>query len=242
LAKDGEIGHVEDIYFDNEKWTARYLVVDTGEWLAGKKVLISPISVADIDPENKRIVVNLTRSQVENSPDIDTDRPVSRQKEIEYHQYYAWPYYWGGAGLWGSGNYPAGLVAEMAIPYTGMEEEGDPHLHSIKEVTGYYIHARDGNIGHVEDFILQGGNWSITYLVIDTANWLPGKHVVVSREWIEEISWENSEVTLDLTKDEIKSCPEYNKDLQIDRDYEQKLHDHYQKEPYWKRKSVGKGA
>jgi hypothetical protein len=90
-ATDGEIGHVEDAYFHDEAWTIRYLVVDTGTWLIGRKVLISPNSVTQPLGASRIIDVSLTREQVRNSPDIDTHRPVLRQHEREYLGYYGYP-------------------------------------------------------------------------------------------------------------------------------------------------------
>jgi hypothetical protein len=155
-ATDGDIGKVEDFYFDDTSFTVRHLVVDTGGWLGGRKVLISPIALRDIDWDGKRINAALTKAQVEKSPAIDTDRPVSRQREIEYYSYYGYPYYWTGPFLWGGFLYPFPL----SDPLTSLEKErhwdwagkgGDPHLRSSSTVTGYHIAAADGNIGHVED-------------------------------------------------------------------------------------------
>src|SRR5438105_5096052 len=93
-ATDGSIGEVQDCYFDDVHWTVRYLVVDTGGWLSGRKVLISPMAIRGIDIDGEHVIVDLTREQVERSPDIDTHRPVSRQHEIALLQYYGYPSYW----------------------------------------------------------------------------------------------------------------------------------------------------
>src|ERR1035438_2532796 len=109
-AVDGELGTVADIYFDDETWAIRYLVVDTGGWLGGRQVLISPISVINTDWAAKQLDVSLTKRQVENSPKINTHQPVSRQHEAAYLGYYGYPNYWGGPYLWGPAFYPAGLA------------------------------------------------------------------------------------------------------------------------------------
>ena len=95
-ATDGDIGTVADLYFDDQSWTARYVVVDTGGWLSGRKVLIPPRAIQQIDAAGQRLVTNLTRQQVEDSPGIDTERPVSRPYEIDLYGYYGYPYYWEG--------------------------------------------------------------------------------------------------------------------------------------------------
>ncbi len=113
------------------------------------------------------------------------------------------------------------------------EERGDPHLRSTKEVEGYYIRATDGEIGHVEDFVVDDEEWAIRYVVVDTRNWLPGRKVLVSPRWISHLSWPQKEVYVDLTRDETKSAPEWDPDAPLDRQYEMRLHEHYGRPPYW---------
>jgi sporulation protein YlmC with PRC-barrel domain len=173
-ATDGDIGSVQDLYFDDLTWTIRYLMVDTGTWLPGRQVLISPRSVGTVTDEH-RIPVALTRSQVENSPSTDTDKPVDRQYEEEYSRYYGYPYYWTGPYRWGETAYPGEALALPVAPemvYT--PPTGDPSLRSVRNVTGYYIEATDGDLGHVEDFIVDTGEWALRYMVVDTRNWWPG--------------------------------------------------------------------
>jgi hypothetical protein len=161
-AKDGELGSVEQFYFDDDTWAIRYLVVNTGGWLCGRPVLISPISViGQPDWQSKRLDVSLTKKQVENSPDIDTRQPVSRQHEIEYLGYYGYPFYWGGSDLWGPASYPAGLLAVLAAAPSKTVTQAragkkltDSHLRSSQEVTGYFIEASDGEIGHLDGFVV----------------------------------------------------------------------------------------
>jgi len=241
-ARDGELGTVEQFLFDDESWTIRYLVVETSK-LMGRKVLISPISF-DRKQNTDGLTLSLSKAQIRNSPDIDTAKPVSRQLEAEYLNYYGYPYYWGGPGLWGATSYPlahpamsrgvgypdrtsghAGTTA-AARPQT-TTEEGDPHLRSTKEVLGYYIEATDGDIGHVEDFLIDDENWAIRYIVIDTVNWWPGKKVVVAPQWIRDVSWVDSRVYVDLSRERIKKAPEYDPTRMMDRDYEEKLYAYY---------------
>ncbi|HXV81026.1 MAG TPA: PRC-barrel domain-containing protein [Candidatus Binatia bacterium] len=239
-ADDGEIGKVIDSYFDDEKWTVRYLIVDTGGWLTGRQVLISPMSISKVDWHANRINVRLTKKQVEDSPSIEEDKPVSRQHEMDYFTYYNYPYYWTGPYVWGPASMPGHAIAprpqnSQAREILEMKQASeDVHLRSIREVTGYYIGAKDGDIGHAEKFILDDENWTLRYMVVDTRNWLPGKKVLVSPEWISSVSWSDGRVYVDLTRDAIKSCPEYDPDQPIDRGYESRLHEHYQRPRYWK--------
>lgn len=208
-ARNGEIGKSKDIYFDDQTWTVRYLIVDTGGWLSGRQVLISPYVLDKPDDNNKVIPVSLTKEKIENSPSIDADRPVSRQDEWNYYSYYDWPGYWVGPYAWG----PYSLPRREAI---GWSEDmrratgNDPHLRSMKEVTGYTIQGLDDSVGHVEDFIIDDDTMAIRYMIVDTRNWWPGKKVLVSPQWIDRVSWDDSKVFVSQTREAIKAAPEYN--------------------------------
>jgi uncharacterized protein YrrD len=236
-ADDGEIGRVKDLYFDDESWTGRYLVADTGTWLPGRLVLISPVSLGHANLDKKVLKVNLTRRQIEASPSVECDKPVSRQHEVDYARYYGWPMYWYGPALWGPTPYPVyerGPGEPPASdPMVRPEQSGDPHLRSAKEVIGYHIRAQDDEIGHVEDLIVEEQDWAVRYLVVDTRNWLPGKKVLLAPQWIEEVSWERSRVIVPLTTDAIRNAPEYDGVDCLTRDYEERLYRHYRREGYW---------
>ncbi len=231
-AADGDIGKVKDFYFDDQLWTVRYLIADTGGWLSGRLVLISPYALNPPDDYTKIIPVNLTKTQIEKSPPITADQPVSRQFEWDYYSYYGWPAYWDGPYAWGETPYPTPGLAHWseAMRLTG---GNDPHLRSMKEVTGYRIEASDGEIGHVEDFVIDDETRAIRYFVIATRNWWPGKKVLVSPQWIERVSWAESEVFINLNRTAIKDAPAYDEYMPITRDYETKLYQHYNREFYW---------
>jgi hypothetical protein len=234
-ATDGDIGRVDALIFDDESWTVRYLVVDTSSWLSGRKVLVSPACVRAIDAEGERVAVSLTRQQVESSPDLDADQPLTRQREVEYLGYYDLPHYWDGPFRWGPGPYPGAtrpvdaVAAEVeARRFADAERlRGEPHLRRTTEVIGYAIAARDGDIGHIEDLLVDDGTWAIRYAVVDTRNWWPGKKVLLAPEWISRIDWTESKARVDLDRDAIRSAPEYDASRPIDRDYERRLHEHY---------------
>jgi PRC-barrel domain len=239
-ATDGAIGKVEACYFDDAHWTVRYLVVDTGGWLSGRKVLISPMSVRGIDLEGERVMVNLTRAQVQASPDIDTHRPVSRQHEISLLQHYGYPTYWYGPYAWGPVLLPTpppatDVVMEEVAARAEQDNLEDAHLQSTTDVRGYAIEARDGALGHVADFLIDDRSWSIRWLVVDTRNWLPGKHVLVTPEWVEDVAWTERAVRVGLSRAQIENAPEYDATRPVDRDYEQRLFAHYGRPTYWDR-------
>jgi hypothetical protein len=233
-ATDGELGTVDQLYFDDETWAIRYLTVETS-WLGGRRVLISPISVIQADWQAKRLDVALTKTQVENSPNIDTDKPVSRQHEIAYSGYYGYPYYWGGPFLWGPATYPGGVMTAPRDPIAEriQKESTDSHLRSTKAVTGYHIEAADGEIGHVDGFIVDDEAWAIRYIEVATKNWWPGKKVLVSPAWIERVSWTDCKVYVGLSREAIKDAPDYVESLPITREYENRLYFHYGRPPYW---------
>ncbi|MDZ4797229.1 MAG: PRC-barrel domain-containing protein [Bryobacteraceae bacterium] len=231
-ASDGEIGKVKEFYFDDQSWAVRYLVADTGGWLSGRQVLISPYALDPARTDDKIIPVDLTRKQIENSPSLDADKPVSRQYEMQYYPYYGWPGYWGGPYMWGSAGYPVRGQGGWSET-TRHKENDDPHLRSTQDVTGRTIQAQDGVIGDVEDFVVDDETWAIRYLIVDTGNWWPGKKVLISTRWIERISWEESKVFINLTRETIKQGPEYTEEALITRDYETRLHRHCDREGYW---------
>jgi uncharacterized protein YrrD len=236
-ATDGEIGEVKDIYFDDERWVIRYLVVDTGEWLPGRKVLISPLSVRATQWGHRRVDVALTRQQVKHSPDIDTDKPVSRQHEAAYFSYYGYPAYWDGASLWGATAQPLvpppispELHGARTLTEKTKEEaasHADSHLRSTREVSGYHIQALDGTIGHIEDFLFDEHSWQVRYIEVDTRNWWPGKHVLIAPQWIDTMDWSNRTAHVHVTRAAIKDSPPYDPTVPLPGSYEADLHRHY---------------
>jgi uncharacterized protein YrrD len=231
---DGVIGKVKEFYFDDQHWAIRYLVADTGNWLTGRQVLISPHALVAVIEEEQRIAIDLTKKQIEDSPSLNSDKPVSRQFEETYYGYYGYPAYWGGPYMWGSHSYP--LIArdgEKRRKSTQNEKTWDPHLRSTHDVSGHNVQATDGEIGHVDDFIIDDETWAIRYLVIDTRNWWPGKKVLVSPQWIERVSWSELKVFVNLPRETIKQSPEYTEESLLTRDYETGLHRHYNRKGYW---------
>ena len=205
---DGDIGKVKDLYFDDRDWTIRYLVADTGEWLASRQVLLSPHSLAGVDTAQGSIAVNLTKTEIEHSPSLDRDKPVSRQFEQEYSVFFGPP------------------IAK-AEPGGPGDDHADPDLRSTHDVSGHHVEAADGEIGHVDDFLIDDETWAIRYLIVDTRDWLPGKKVLISPKWIERVSWGERQVVVALTRKAIQQAPEYADSPPLTRDQETALHRHY---------------
>ncbi len=220
------------------------MVVDTGKWLSGRKVLLPVSALGHLDQEKEEFSVRLTMQQIKDSPDIDADRPVSRQMESHVYDYYGWRPYWttdlymGSYGYLGGMGFMGGALPDQVSSDERRREEriananaqrddGDPHLRSVAAVTGYHIHAVDGEIGHVEDFFVEDVDWSIHYLLVDTRNWWPGKKVLVSPHSVQTIDWTHKLVNLNVVRRVIKDSPAYEPGMIIDRAYERHFHSYY---------------
>ncbi len=235
-ATDGGIGSVVDFLLDDEQWIVRYLVVETHGFYDGARALITPISFREADWSTRRFHLALTKEKIRNAPDIDTNKPVSRQHERDYYRYYGYPRYWAYSGAWGIGMYPGVLAAGSwdDVPADHHEETaGDVHLRSANEVRRYDIEGKDGGIGHVADFILDDRTWHVRYLVIDTSNWWFGKKVLVAPQWANRISSDEHKVHVDMSRQAIKSSPEWRPEAPINREYEARLYDYYGRPVYW---------
>lgn len=243
-ATDGDIGKVDDLLLDDRDWVVRYLVAETGSWLLERRVILSPESMEHADWHNQVLRVNLSRKQVEDSPPIDSDEPVSRQKEKNLVAYYGWPAYWTptapGAGP-GYVPMPGELAAaesEAGRARSEEAEEGDPHLRSVRELTRYHIQARDDEIGHVEDFIVDEREWIIRFIVADTRNWLPGKRVLLSPDWIVGVSWDTRKVRFDLPRDLIEHAPPYDPSEPVNVGYAVQIYDYFGRPQGWATESL----
>jgi uncharacterized protein YrrD len=227
-AVNGQLGTVKDLYFDDRRWAVRYFVVETGTWLKGRKVLISPNAVQRVAWENGVMHVSLTQQQVRDSPSVDTDKPVSRQQETVHHNYYGIPNYWDGIDPWGLDAFPVPWVGASPDPSLGPRgsrdnavarerqgrldrklESADSHLRSSNEVIGYEIMASDGPIGSVDTFLVDEKSWAVRSIVVDTRKWLTGRQVLVSPDRIDHISWREREVHVKTTRRAIEASPEY---------------------------------
>jgi sporulation protein YlmC with PRC-barrel domain len=210
LSSDGhDLGTIQDFYFDDERWTIRYVVVKTGRWLTGRAVLLSPMMLDHVQWDQALVTFALTREQIESAPDADLAMPLSRRWEAAHASHYAIPYYWTGAGVWENWATPSEArraVRESLPAPAGMDAE---HVRSTRAVAGYHLHAADGEIGHIDDFVVDDRTWTIQYLLIDTSNWIGGRAVLIppARAW--QIEWPRQLVHIDLTREEVENSREY---------------------------------
>lgn len=233
-ATDGSIGTVSDFLFDDTTWKLRWMVVDTGNWLPGRLVLVHPSAIGRTDDGLETVSVHLTRKQIEASPDIASDRPVSLQGERDVYGYYGWDPMWGdsyfGAGMMGAAPLPQSYFdrdAARAMEGAMLPDDGDPHLRSLNAVKGYHIHATDGEIGHVENLLIEDLTWAIRYLIVDTSNWWLGQHVLVAPYAVRDISWADQLINLQIPRETVRSSPAWNPIELIDEAYQRRLHQHY---------------
>jgi sporulation protein YlmC with PRC-barrel domain len=246
VAPDGIVGTLNDVFLDDETWTVRYLTVDTGLWL-GRLVLVSPISFGTPDWQGRRIPVTVTRDEIEQSPDLLGRARFTREEEREFAAYYGYPQYWGGSNVWGWAQQPSALTSAPPAGYVppGALEPDTPEavaadvlttsIFSGGDIRGYHIHALDGEIGHVDDFIIDEDTWSIRYLQIDTSNWIGGKTVLLATRWVRRIDPADGKIHVEATKERIENSPEFDPGQPIDRTFEERLHQHYGLPAYWER-------
>jgi hypothetical protein len=229
---DGEIGSVKDFLFDDRHWTIRYLVAETGNWLTARKVLVSPYAVSFASHENKLLSVDLTKTQIEESPGLELHEPVSRRFEAAYHSHFGWPAYWDGPYAWGAFPYLLLQAGRKVLASLDPEPPQDPNLRSTKDMTGIVINGTDGAIGRIKNFILDEGTWTIRYLLVETGAWWPGKKVLLSPRWIEP-SAGNGELSVKMSLGKVRTAPEFVEAPLVSREYETLLHLHYRRPRYW---------
>lgn len=195
-ALDGDIGEVKDFYFDGRTGVIRYVVADTGTWLAGRLVLLAPHAFGKWDQYEKTLHLKLPRKQIENGLSLEPHQPVSRQHEVESHRHYGWPAYWEGGAAGSSGGSP------------GKSERDDEPLQRTRAVTGYHVQTADGVIGRVGGFLVNDRSWAIQELVVEAGDWPGGREIPVAFGKVERISHEEATVFLNLTKAEIPRTAE----------------------------------
>ncbi len=238
---ENDVGSATDMLFDDQYWIIRYIVADVGGWLRGREVLLAVSAVKEL--QDQIISMNIDKDQIEHSPPIDTNMPVSRQQERELHDHYRWLNYWDYPTF--DNVYPIPARPLPVAPPTGymgnhqkearndLQPNYDTHLRSCREIAGYRIHATDGEIGHIHDFLIDTEIWRIRYLVVKTANLLPGKKTLISPDWIDGIGWSSNEILINSSRESIKDAPHWHYTDGITREYEQILYDHYDKKGYW---------
>lgn len=237
-ATDGTIGKSRDFLFDTDHWTVRYLVADTRKWLPGRQVLISPHHFGE--PDLGVFSVDLSKDKIRECPPLEDDQPVSRLYELEMARFYNQHLYWVGPWTWGGGLAP--VPGELPPPGPDEWEEHarelrridrSDHLRSANEVLGYRISTVDGEIGTVDEFVVESLSWTIRWIIVDIDDWIPDRKVVVSPEWVTGFDWHEKTASVELSTGQVEAAPQFDHRLPINRDYEGRLCDYYGKRRYW---------
>ena len=194
IAADGEMGRVRNFQFDDILWTIRYLVVDVGTWLQRRNVVL-PITTIEQPDWAKRIFhVSLTKEQMRDSPDVDTEKPVSRQQEIAMEEY------WGKMAYWVSTHMEGGALIPTGRKYPVRTKE-DPDLRSAWDLLDYEIWATDGEIGYLEGLIMDETSWHLGYLDVKAGDWLQSRSLLIPTRWVKSISWADLRINLHHSRD-----------------------------------------
>jgi hypothetical protein len=242
-AQDGRAGKVADLLFTDGDWRLRYLVVDTGGWLEDRKVLVPRQVLGRPEWAERSFPVRLSRRQIETGPPLAAEAPISRQHEAELLRHLALDPYWiqemsEAAELEGS---VAGDAHGEPRPLAA-QAETESGLRSCRELGGYSIAALDGNVGEVEDFIIDDAAWLIRYLAVDTRVLLPGKKVLLATAWVHAVDWPKASVIVDLTREAVRECPAYDPGQPVNREQEEVLYDYFGRPRYWVHGEQKKGG
>jgi hypothetical protein len=223
---NGPLGTASDFLFDDASWKMRWLIVDTGDRCSDRQALV-PASVLDRpDPALRCFSVNLTVQEAKNCQSPDQDLPVSRQGGRDLHAYYGWEPYLAGScfeGAIAAKFVPRPYCAEMRLrdreTATPPKKFGDPHLRSVEEIIGYHVHATDGEIGHVEDFLAEESGWDIRSVKVSTKSWISRTSVLVSPVSVTMIDWIERLVFLDIDRQKVKLSTPYDPRTTVDGRY-----------------------
>jgi sporulation protein YlmC with PRC-barrel domain len=252
LASDGELGSLDDFYFDSDTATIRYFVGDTRTWFFGGKVLLSPLSFKEIDRSNERIAVNATKDQIKDSPKPEEHEPITRRYEQQLSSYYGWENYWADNAARrditgfqahapmmppifnpeGPREEHDGLKSDEAHASEQQYRE-DQQLISVEDIKGYKVHTADGEAGKIHDCVIDDEDWKIRYFVVNVGGFFNKELVLVSIDWLNDVSWRDHTITFDLENKRIEDAPEFVSDQPITREDEAALYEHYNRKGYW---------
>ncbi len=206
----GDVGKLKDFHFDDRHWAIRYLAADMGTWLPGRQVLISPYALNAVVRKRHRIVLGLTRRQIEDEPTLACDHPVSREFEDAYHRFHGWPRYWIGPYTWGrSPDFDRGR--RNSTDSSPAPTRRARPVRSTGDVRGAYVQTPDGEMGHVADLVIDYDAWVIRYLIINAQNWWPGERVLLAPQWVRGARWDRRELFVALPAEAIRQLPRYTK-------------------------------
>lgn len=234
-ATDGKIGNVVDLTVGARDWRIRHVIVDTGNWLPGARVLLSTESMEPPDWWSGKLPVQLDRDQVRAAPGLGADvADITTPAQLgNLHAHFGWSTFWPAGPVINPGVYEREVVAP-SVKET-VRNESARVAYTVAEISGYDVRARDGEIGDVKDLIMEDEDWKVRYLVVGTGKWLPGKKVLLSTDWIEMCDWGESSVLVDVARASVKECPEFDPSEPVNRRVEERLYDFHGRPRYWEK-------
>ncbi|HEX8949328.1 MAG TPA: PRC-barrel domain-containing protein [Dissulfurispiraceae bacterium] len=236
IAKDGEVGAVEEFLFDDREWAIRFIVVRTGDWLPGKKVLLPPSVLEEPDWELPKLHITIERAQLARGPILGAHEPASRMFQIDLYKHFGWAPFWLEEEYFNVPLHPSEVSSGLS---RDQEKADDPHLLSTADTIEYRVEALNGDVGHPEDFVMDEDDWIIYYFAValDRSENVPeeetAKSVLIATEWVQKTAKEAGRVYLELDRDAVLRSPAYDPALPVDREYELELYDHYGRPRYW---------
>ena len=239
-ATDGRIGNVVDLTVDPRSWRVRHVIADTGNWMPGRRVLLSTEAMDPPDWSTRRFPVHLNKDQVRSAPGLDAEiADITSPERLEaLHAHFGWSNFWPAGPSVNPAVYEHQLVESSGGRARGPGPESARAAYTLSEISGYTVYAKDGEIGGVKDLIMDDDNWRIRYLVVGTGRWLPGKKVLISTDWVERCDWTDSRLSVDVERKAVKKCPEFDPSFPVSREVEERLYDFYGRPKYWRRKKT----
>jgi len=229
ISLDGEIGKVRDVCFDEASWMVRYLIVDTGGWLSGRKVPIDPRSVELIDRNLHTVWVSLSRAQIESSPRIDIGELGAREHEMQLNRHYGYGSCWTHSMPWGNGQVsPARRSAAEALEI----DAPSACLRGARQMLDFTLITVDGHVGLIKDFFFDDETWALRYLIVQTGSWLLGRRVLVSADRVRRVDWSAESVEVNQTRKQIEYGWEFDADNPPPGDLETALRTHARTEAW----------
>jgi hypothetical protein len=219
LGEGETLGKVMDAYFDDHVWAVRDLVV-AGSGRHARLWWLSPHSILRIDQRRRTIETTITAAQWRTTAPDEPDTAIPRATWTGLLKYYGFPYSWRG-------------LDRAVAPRVPSSSGPELHLRSERRFRHYLVHALDGELGHVEDLLVDEHSWAVRYLVVDTRRWRPGGRVLLAPEWVLYVSWLEQSVHTSLEQKTVRTAPPYDRRTRIDRAYEARLRQHYGRPAAW---------
>lgn len=229
-AIDGKAGSIHDILFDDDSWKVRYLVVRSGVWLEERMVLIPPQAFLYATEGAHEVHVTLSCDQIRQSRSLEADPPFYLQRQIDAAT--TAPTLWMTYGSLYDPVIPLYGPALMQAPPEGADvkrekPDYDPHLRSVREISGYQLEDADGEAGQLVGFLVDNEVWALRYVVIQTGSWFAKQQRLLTVSHISAINWERRTLTTSLHRERIAASPEYADALLLDPAFENRLLQYY---------------